>query len=53
MQCNFVGKETLIAAKKNPEKYKHLMVRVAGFSAAFVDLDPAVQDEIISRTEFN
>lgn len=53
MQCNFVGKETLIAAKKNPEKYKHLMVRVAGFSAAFVDLDPAVQDEIISRTEFS
>ena len=53
MQCNFVGKEILIAAKKNPEKYKHLMVRVAGFSAAFVDLDPAVQDEIISRTEFS
>ena len=53
MQCNFVGKEILIAAKKNPEKYKSLMVRVAGFSAAFVDLDPAIQDEIISRTEFS
>jgi len=53
MHCNFIGRETLLAAKKNPEKYKHLMVRVAGFSAAFVDLDPAVQDEIISRTEFS
>ncbi|MFB0563610.1 MAG: formate C-acetyltransferase/glycerol dehydratase family glycyl radical enzyme [Candidatus Lokiarchaeia archaeon] len=52
VQFNFVGKETLMAAKKNPEKYKDLLVRVAGFSAAFVDLDPQVQDEIISRTEF-
>lgn len=52
VQFNFVGKETLLAAKKNPEKYKDLLVRVAGFSAAFVDLDPRVQDEIISRTEF-
>ena len=53
MHCNLMGRETLLAAKKNPEKYKDLMVRVAGFSAAFVDLDPAVQDEIISRTEFS
>jgi formate C-acetyltransferase len=52
VQFNFVGRETLLAAKKNPEKYKDLLVRVAGFSAAFVDLDPRVQDEIISRTEF-
>ena len=53
MHCNFIGRETLLAAKKNPEKYRELQVRVAGFSAAFVDLDPAVQDEIISRTEFS
>lgn len=52
VQFNFIGRETLIAAKKNPEEYKDLLVRVAGFSAAFVDLDPQVQDEIISRTEF-
>ena len=38
-------------AKKHPEKYKDLVVRVGGFSAYFVTLSPEVQDELIRRTE--
>ncbi|MBI2854071.1 MAG: hypothetical protein HYX87_04010 [Chloroflexi bacterium] len=49
-QFNIVNTETLLDAKKHPEKYRDLVVRVAGFSAFFVDLAPSVQDEIISRT---
>jgi len=51
LQFNIINKETLIAAQKNPEKYQNLMVRVAGFSAYFVDLSPQLQNEIIQRTE--
>jgi formate C-acetyltransferase len=50
IQFNIHSPEELIAAKRNPEKYKHLVVRVAGYSAYFVDLPPSVQDEIIART---
>ncbi|MEM2104798.1 MAG: pyruvate formate lyase family protein [Candidatus Bathyarchaeia archaeon] len=50
IQFNILNPEELIAAKKNPEKYKHLIVRVGGYSAYFVDLPPSVQDEIIART---
>jgi formate C-acetyltransferase len=41
----------LLDAKKHPENYRNLVVRVAGYSALWVELLPAVQDEIISRTE--
>ena len=41
----------LEAALREPAKYPHLLVRVDGFSARFVDLDPATQTEILSRTE--
>lgn len=51
IQFNVISKETLIKAKKNPEQYRHLVVRVAGYSAQFVTLDPAVQEDIINRTE--
>ena len=51
IQLNVVDRETLLDAKKHPELYKELLVRVAGYSARFVDLEPDVQDEIISRTE--
>lgn len=51
IQFNVVSAETLKAAQKNPEKYKGLIIRVAGYSAFFVELDKAVQDDIISRTE--
>ncbi|MFN8543395.1 MAG: pyruvate formate lyase family protein [Candidatus Binatia bacterium] len=51
VQFNILDRETLLEAKKNPEKYRNLVVRVAGYSAFWVELTPAVQDEIISRTE--
>jgi trans-4-hydroxy-L-proline dehydratase len=50
IQFNIHSAEELIDARKHPEKWGHLMVRVAGYSAYFVDLPPSVQDEIISRT---
>jgi formate C-acetyltransferase len=51
IQYNFLDKQTLLAAKKDPEEYKDLVVRVAGYSAYFVNLTSEVQDEIIARTE--
>lgn len=50
MQFNYLDNETLIEAQKHPEKYRDLIVRVAGYSAFFVELCKDVQDEIISRT---
>lgn len=50
MQFNYLSNDTLIAAQKEPEKYRDLVVRVAGYSAFFVELCKDVQDEIISRT---
>lgn len=50
MQFNYLDNETLIKAQKNPEQYRDLIVRVAGYSAFFVELCKDVQDEIISRT---
>jgi len=50
IQFNAVGKEILEEAQKNPEKYLNLMVRVAGYSAFFVDLSKDLQDSIIART---
>jgi formate C-acetyltransferase len=51
IQFNVVSKETLLEAKAHPEQYKTLVVRVAGYSALWVDLDSVIQDEIIARTE--
>lgn len=51
VQFNIINKETLLAAKKDPDKYRGLIVRVAGYSAYFVDLSPDLQDDIIARTE--
>ncbi|MCG8485230.1 MAG: glycyl radical protein [Clostridia bacterium] len=51
VQYNVVSKETLLEAQKNPEAYKTLVVRVAGYSAHFVALDKTLQDDIIARTE--
>ena len=50
MQFNCVDKETLLAAQQAPEKHRDLIVRVAGYSAFFVELCKDVQDEIISRS---
>ncbi len=51
MQFNVVSRETLLDAQKYPEKYKHLVVRVAGYSALFTTLSRSLQDDIINRTE--
>ena len=51
VQFNVVSRETLIEAQKNPEKYRSLVVRVAGYSALFTTLSRSLQDDIINRTE--
>ncbi len=50
IQINILDRETLEDAQKNPERYQNLLVRVAGYSAFFVDLPRNVQDEIMART---
>jgi formate C-acetyltransferase len=49
-QLNVVDDETLLEAQHNPERHRDLVVRVAGYSANFVDLPRSVQDDIIHRT---
>jgi pyruvate formate-lyase/glycerol dehydratase family glycyl radical enzyme len=51
VQYNIVSRETLLAAKRNPQDYRDLVVRVAGYSAYFTTLSPDTQDDIIARTE--
>ncbi|HDQ03398.1 MAG TPA: hypothetical protein ENN23_02340 [Deltaproteobacteria bacterium] len=51
IQFNVVDKKTLQTAQEYPEKYADMIVRVAGFSAYFVDLSRGLQDHIIARTE--
>lgn len=51
MQFNVVTRQTLIDAQNHPEKYKTLVVRVAGYSALFTTLSRSLQDDIINRTE--
>ena len=51
MQFNVVSRETLLDAQKNPDKYRSLVVRVAGYSALFTSLSRSLQDDIINRTE--
>ena len=50
IQFNILTPEKLIDAKAHPENYRSLVVRVAGYSAFFVELDSEIQDEIIART---
>ncbi len=52
VQFNIVDSEMLRDAQKHPEQYRDLMIRVAGFSAYWVELSKQVQDEVIIRTEF-
>ncbi len=51
MQFNVVDRQTLLDAQAHPEKYAHLVVRVAGYSALFTTLSKSLQDDIIRRTE--
>lgn len=50
MQFNYLDNQTLLDAQKHPEEHRDLVVRVAGYSAFFVELCDDVQNEIISRT---
>ncbi|EDK32377.1 trans-4-hydroxy-L-proline dehydratase [Clostridium kluyveri] len=51
IQFNVIDRKTLLDAQKHPEEYENLIVRVAGYSDYFNNLDRALQDEIINRTE--
>ncbi|OPZ62076.1 MAG: 4-hydroxyphenylacetate decarboxylase large subunit [Firmicutes bacterium ADurb.Bin506] len=51
VQFNVVKAETLLEAQKHPDRFRDLIVRVAGYSDYFCDLSRALQDEIIARTE--
>jgi len=53
LQLNAVNRDQLIDAKKHPENYKNLIVRVWGWSGYFTELDEVYQDHIIQRTELN
>jgi formate C-acetyltransferase len=50
VQFNVINKQTLVSAQKNPERYRGLIVRIAGYSAYFVDLSPDLQNDLIART---
>ena len=50
-QFNVVRRETLIDAQIHPEQHKDLLIRVAGYTAFFVELGKELQDDIINRTE--
>ena len=52
-QFTVANQETLIAAQKDPDSYRDLLVRVAGYSAYFVELNRALQDDIIGRTSLS
>ena len=53
VQINIVSAETMRAAQKNPEEYKDLVVRIAGFSVYFVEMHRTGQNDLISRTELS
>ncbi len=50
LQFNIINKETLLDAQKHPENYRSLLVRVAGYSAYFVELSPSLQEDVVNRT---
>lgn len=52
-QLTYVSKEDLLSAKKNPDDYRNLRVRVTGFSDYFVRLKKSIQDDVIERTVKN
>ena len=53
VQFNIMSSETMKAAQKNPEDYKDMLVRVAGYSAYFVELGKPLQKDLIQRTELH
>jgi len=53
VQFNIMSSATMRAAQEKPEDYKDMLVRVAGYSAYFVELGKPLQKDLIQRTEFN
>ena len=53
IQINVVSRDELLAAQKEPEKYKHIIVRVTGFSCPFVMLSKQWQEEVLSRNYYD
>ena len=53
VQFNIMSSETMKAAQKHPENYKDMLVRVAGYSAYFVELGKALQKDLIQRSELH
>jgi formate C-acetyltransferase len=51
IQYNVIGADKLREAQRDPEANKNLVIRIAGFSAYFVELDKVLQDDLISRTD--
>jgi formate C-acetyltransferase len=51
-QFNVVTSDILRKAQKEPEKYRYLVIRVAGYSAYFTQLEEEIQNDIIERTEY-
>lgn len=51
VQFNIINRETLLAAQREPDKYRGLIIRIAGYSAYFVELSPDLQNDLIARTE--
>ena len=51
IQFNVVDRDVLIDAKAHPEKHRDLIVRIAGYSALWCELNESIQDELIARTE--
>ena len=51
LQFNVINRETLLAAQENPERYRNLIIRIAGYSAYFTELSRDLQNDLISRTE--
>jgi pyruvate-formate lyase len=51
VQYNVVSSETMRAAQKDPDSYRNLVVRIAGYSAYFIELNADCQNDIIRRTE--
>lgn len=51
VQFNVVNRQTLVNAQKDPEKYRGLIVRIAGYSAYFTELSKDLQDDLIARTQ--
>jgi formate C-acetyltransferase len=52
-QFSIVGRETMLAAQREPAKYRDLVVRIAGYSAYFVELSSELQNDLIGRTELS